>query len=91
MKENGSELTVYPNPAKETVNLEYVNSDQQDYVKIFISDVTGKVVSITDWKLADGVNSNSVSLKKLADGVYFVTLKNNINGATMLQRKIIKN
>lgn len=86
----GGELHVYPNPFKENVGLEYMNSDQQDFVKIYITDVTGKLLLVSDWKLSKGMNSNTVNLKKLPAGMYFLTLRNNINGAAMLQRKILK-
>jgi hypothetical protein len=87
----GGELNVYPNPFADGLQLEYQNSDKHNFVKIFITDVTGKLLQMSDWTLAEGLNKTTLALKKLPDGIYFLTLRNNTNGAVMLQRKIIKN
>lgn len=88
---SGTELSVYPNPFNDELNLEFENHDKQDFVKIFVADITGKVLMITDWRLKEGTNSSTLNLKKLPQGIYFLTLRNNIDGAVMLQKKIVKN
>jgi hypothetical protein len=88
---SGSELRAYPNPVNDMLNLEFENHDKLDFVKIFVTDMAGKILMISDWKLNEGINDSTINIKKLPQGIYFLALRNNIDGAVMLQKKIIKN
>lgn len=68
------ELSLYPNPADDELNLQFsVNSAQE--VQIQIQDVFGKVAQNNSVNAAIGSNLVMMDTKDLAAGVYFVAVK----------------
>lgn len=63
-------VTVYPNPAKDVVNVNYTLENNSD-VKITIADLSGKVVfTTTEENVAAGKHLVAVPTAKFANGVY---------------------
>lgn len=73
--ENGSYITIYPNPTTDIINLSAP-------VNIQITNVNGEVVY-------KGKNINSLSLSTLSNGFYFISLSNE-HGEVIQRSKIVK-
>ncbi len=65
--------TVFPNPASGTVNV-YYHSNASRTIAINISDINGTLVSTISPKAVSGENSYTLSLKGMAQGIYFVQI-----------------
>ncbi len=74
------EIIVYPNPAKEIINIELPKHIEINNIQIF--DMLGKEVSF------DFINQNQISIDKLEIGVY--TLRLILGNEVLLTKKIIK-
>ena len=57
-------MTVYPNPAKNQINLQFPNQENVD--KIVITDLTGKVI------LTQTTNTTQVNVASLSKGMYIL-------------------
>jgi hypothetical protein len=71
-------ITVYPNPAKNslTVDLSNIKKEIERSASIVITDVSGKVI-ITE-KLTDQQELARINTGNLNNGIYFITVKNSI-------------
>lgn len=76
-------LSIYPNPANESVTLKFDNPDNDEF-DLFLTDASGKLVY-----QEEGITSEEVILerKELVGGVYFVSLI----GKKLMKGKIIFN
>jgi hypothetical protein len=81
-----SELLLFPNPAKDKLNITY-NSDNYSGVAINIYDVTGRMVSTTKFEATKGLNTYTMSLADLSKGIYVLMLQN--EGTRLTQKLII--
>jgi hypothetical protein len=84
--ENISEVTdvlVFPNPAKDFINIEFVNSKFTNS-KVQVIDISGKEYFNIDMKS----ESQKINIENLVNGVYFVKITNN-NGVNRTV-KIVK-
>ncbi len=72
-------IAVYPNPAKNKINLQFPNQVAVD--KIRITGLTGKVI------LEQTINTTQVNVEKLAIGLYIIQA---ISGKELFQTKFIK-
>lgn len=61
---DSTNIKVYPNPTSD-----YINIDTKDKIRqVFLSDMSGKKISVT-------LNSNTIDLRALPTGAYFLTLE----------------
>ncbi|WGF93679.1 M4 family metallopeptidase [Aequorivita marisscotiae] len=74
---NSSEISIYPNPAKHTLNISLVNSVGTDYV---IYNVIGQVVG-------KGAFTPSLDISTLQSGVYIMEVNTNFN---KLMKRFVK-
>lgn len=70
----GGAFSVFPNPTSEVLNIA-VESLKHTDAEIIITDLTGKVISVTNRKLAEGDNTISLDVQQLVNGVYFVNVR----------------
>lgn len=84
---NTQSVNVYPNPAKNIVNVE-LKALKSFNTTINITDVTGKVVLTLDYNVAVGNNVITLDTEQLAAGNYFITI-NTDEGA--LVKQFVKN
>ncbi|MBI4944771.1 MAG: T9SS type A sorting domain-containing protein [Bacteroidetes bacterium] len=78
-------LGAYPNPANDFTNIRYrINEPTTVSVEVF--DLTGRVIEQRSEKLSAGTHEMKVSLKDVASGNYFYTIK---TGSTQLSSKFI--
>jgi len=73
-----NQINVYPNPATNVVNFDFVGSEDSWNVTLF--DKTGKIIRVTD--------DSSINLGELDPGIYFLSFT---NGKTIHTKKIVKN
>lgn len=71
LKEN--EVTFFPNPTYNVVNVKLNLEENAKYVKLGIMDATGKVLETMDLNVNDG--NTQVNLSKYPAGTYFFTVK----------------
>ena len=85
---NPYSFTVFPNPAKETITLDF-ELDQPALVDYFITDVTGKIVKQGRFdNTKAGENSYKLKLKNISPQMLTISLS--IDGVFYLTKKIIK-
>lgn len=73
-KSNSYQLNLYPNPASESVNVEY-QLDQTQGLFIDIFNANGIVVKTKSIQPNQGKNISRLSLKGFSPGIYFVRLR----------------
>jgi len=81
---NAASISLYPNPAKESVTISFNNMDDDAIADITISDVTGKMIYAAS---ATGTLTTIQLDSKVASGLYFVTVK--IDGAIINQQFVV--
>jgi hypothetical protein len=65
-------ISVFPNPAKEKVNISYLLSEGQQ-VEIFLTDLTGRVMYKNNF-VAEPVGSTEINTSGLSGGMYILTV-----------------
>ncbi len=82
-EDNTRKFVVYPNPAKEIININ-VETEVLDVLTLKISNILGEVV------LTETTTSNSLTLEtnNIKSGLYFITIEN--KGKTSTQKIIIE-
>ncbi len=78
---NGKEVKVYPNPAKDVLNIEM---DETENAKFELYNCYGALVLQTNLK-----DNKQVDIKNLASGVYFYAIEK--NGSTVTNKLIVLN
>ena len=74
-------IGIYPNPARETVNINW----QNDYETLELTDISGKIVFTAAVK---GIKEVTVDMASHNDGVYFVKL---VNQDRQVIQKLVRN
>ncbi|HEX5001280.1 MAG TPA: T9SS type A sorting domain-containing protein [Bacteroidia bacterium] len=82
-----SSLKIYPNPAHHRCTLELVSA-VQGKSRLCIVNLPGKVVYTSEVYLTSGINELSIPLDDLANGIYFVELR---QGTGTSVTKLVKN
>ena len=83
--ENINDLTIYPNPASDKVNVTF-NTSTPDNFDITIYNVTGQVVYKETLNNFIGSYHNELNIADFAQGVYLMTIKSSKGAAT---RKVV--
>ncbi|MCX6295372.1 MAG: T9SS type A sorting domain-containing protein [Bacteroidetes bacterium] len=78
-----SEFTIYPNPASDNVNISMKSTLTSKPSNIIITDILGKEIKSFD------IENNSISINTtdLADGMYYLTIRNKKNSS--IQKLVI--
>ena len=79
-------FAIFPNPADETVTMEIPVAEDNTPVSVSIMDISGRVVAQQQSDMAKDANRMNFSLNKMADGVYFVHVR---NGNQQSTRKLV--
>lgn len=69
-----SNLTVYPNPSTESLNLD-LNLKTQQQISFELIDITGKIVSSKNLGLLQGKSVQTINIAGIAKGSYLVRIK----------------
>ncbi|MCT4579858.1 MAG: M43 family zinc metalloprotease [Flavobacteriales bacterium] len=87
--ESFKELSIYPNPAKDEVNVTFSVENNQRAIRIELLDLTGKVLeSVYEGGLQLGEHQFQVNTKKYAAGMYILSFNDGEN--TKLSKLIIE-
>ncbi len=75
-------INIYPNPVKDmlTIRLESKKNLKSEFI---IHDITGKELYRENFKLFNGINSQTINMSDFAKGIYFVTVRSNDFSKTM--------
>lgn len=68
-------MLVYPNPANEVVNIQFIAQKEGEY-RISLIDVVGKEVLTQVSELSEGENTLTMKTDKLAKGLYLIRISN---------------
>ncbi len=83
---NNNLITVYPNPVKEELNVNW-NSKSNQTIRILLYDMSGrKIKTLNNIK----TNKSKIDVSKLANGIYLLEVQNTTTGKGLGLRKIIK-
>jgi D-alanyl-D-alanine carboxypeptidase len=72
-KNNGFDLSVFPNPAKENISLKFISTERRN-IEISIVNQFGKVVRDNLKYSATGNDTYSIDVSNLSSGVYYIQL-----------------
>jgi hypothetical protein len=78
---------MYPNPAADIANF-VITSNETSVASINVADLTGRIVSASNYKVNVGENTVSLNVASFPVGVYFYTVTKGSNSVT---RKLIIN
>lgn len=84
---NEFNLSVYPNPTTDIVNVEF-NTNESSEVTLTVTDMLGKNVKVMNLGTVNGSYNQMISMKGLATGVYNVSL--NINDRVVNSMIVVK-
>jgi hypothetical protein len=72
---NGIQLSVFPNPAKDKVNLEYV-SNKDEFLQMQAYNAAGQIVMSQSLEVQSGINQIELNIENLAKGIYYINVFN---------------
>ncbi len=76
-----NELTIYPNPTSDIINIEF-DVKKEDKVSWTLYNEVGKIISTASEKVITGENNLTINCSSLKSGIYFVSLNINRNTIT---------
>lgn len=79
-------VTVYPNPAKDELNV-YWNSTNNQAVRFLLFDISGKKIKLFDYVKS---NNTKIDVSNLNNGIYLLEIQNNATGKSLGLTKFIK-
>ncbi|MFM7769004.1 MAG: T9SS type A sorting domain-containing protein, partial [Bacteroidota bacterium] len=77
-----AELSVYPNPTSETLNIEF-GQEMTDWVNIEMFDMTGKLVKTSQHNVTTGSNFIQLNVSELETGIYFLNMHNSLSSVSV--------
>ena len=83
-----SEVSIYPNPARDNFNLELTASEVSE-MSMTIYNMNGAMVRAKNVQLTEGNNVINEDVSSLSSGIYFVQIYNASNGETVV-KKLVK-
>lgn len=82
---NATAMNIFPNPTDGNISISIANVNSN--VKVTVYNTIGEVVHIQEVAVDNGLNMN-IDLSKLANGTYFVSVKD--NGNVWMQKIVVK-
>lgn len=79
------QLTVYPNPAHDLVNLRFISDEKMDY-DMTLMNAVGKTVRTMKYAFEQGENFATVATEEFPHGIYFIKIT---NGKKTFTQKVI--
>ncbi len=84
-KNDGFDLSVFPNPATEIINLKFISAEKRN-IEISVANQFGKVVRDNIKYSANGNDAFSIDVSDLSPGVYYVQLNTD---SKIISKKIV--
>jgi hypothetical protein len=89
ISENKNKFTIFPNPAKQSVNVQFAVTEDCSHVNLSIYNLQGQLVIEKVIPSQTNIsNSTNIDINELNEGFYFVTLS--VNGRILKSVKFIK-
>lgn len=85
---NSKELSVYPNPAKGMVNINF--NAELGNAALAISDMSGNTIYSADIQTVSGANSVQFDTKALPNGLYLIKIQNGKGSAVSTMMTVVK-
>jgi hypothetical protein len=80
--------SLFPNPTKGMVTLEYNSSADAKYV-LQVTDIAGKVIQSTELNSASGINRHQIDLTEVEKGLYMIFLTGE-NGERIIEKIVVE-
>ncbi|PIF43886.1 putative secreted protein (Por secretion system target) [Chryseobacterium sp. 52] len=80
VKEKATDFKIYPNPASESINIEYKSEDKEITAEII--DTKGSLISGQHIKSSNGLFNEKISIQNLSAGIYFMKISGNKKSLT---------
>ena len=71
------DVKAYPNPAKQSLTVDYTLEDDTQNVSIFMSDVSGRVVYVKNTEGVKGINNHIINVENMVNGTYILKVTHN--------------
>ena len=84
---NGSDFTVYPNPASSLVTVDFISGNTSNYL-IKLVDVTGRVVISESNVSVEGENYIQLNVSNLSKGIYMISVQK--DNSTSFKKVIVQ-
>ncbi len=75
LNQSNVQLTIFPNPIVEELNLSINWNRKQEWILLSIMDISGKIVFIKNIELSKGLNQERIATSPLGQGSYFIELR----------------
>ena len=75
-------INLYPNPVKDILTI-LLESKKTVNAEFIINDITGKLLYKEDFKLYNGINSQTIDMSRYSKGIYLLTVRSNDFTKTM--------
>ncbi|MEP7168435.1 MAG: T9SS type A sorting domain-containing protein [Bacteroidota bacterium] len=85
-KENNPGFSVFPNPVKDNLNIEFTSDNKQE-VQLQLYDISGRKVISQSFMPVEGMNSGKADVSHISKGTYFIELT---SGNVKSKLRIIK-
>lgn len=82
-----SAFSVYPNPVRNYVNIQYVASSAS-VLKYRVTDASGRAVLVRNWSVTVGTNVDPIAFQKLNSGTYYLDVET--SGKPLFHTTIVK-
>ena len=83
-------MQLTPNPIANLINIVYHNYGETAALDYEVADKTGKVLLHGHWPVNKGQNKTIINLSLLADGTYWLCIKNKNTNDILLQQQVNK-
>ncbi len=80
-------VNVYPVPTSKLLNIDFETIEDQQ-IDITLTDMLGKVISTRPVNSVAGMNTATLEMGNLVNGIYFVTIN---NGQNKITKRVVKN
>ncbi len=71
------DLIVYPNPARESIFIQFENIENNDFADIVLREINGEQIITKEVNLIHGMNTYKIELDNKLTGVYFIEFSSN--------------
>ncbi len=85
--ESLNDISIYPNPTKDILNITFNGSNKQDIVYSLYS-IDGKMLLSDKWNAIEGKVNKSININSIAGGVYLLELRNQ-KGEAFRQKVVV--
>ncbi|MBL7923581.1 MAG: T9SS type A sorting domain-containing protein, partial [Bacteroidia bacterium] len=70
------EVSVYPNPARQSANIQFISTMNSNY-ELYLNDLSGRTLMREQGEAIEGVNSKLLNIGELSTGIYSIVIRIN--------------